>query len=54
MGRPTEDKKETRLQFRLSETDMKMLDCCCQVYELTKAEVIRQGIKEMYEKAMEK
>lgn len=53
-GRPTDDKKDTRLQFRLSAADIKMLDYCCKVYGLTKAEVIRQGIKELYEKAPKK
>ena len=53
-GRPTDDKKETRLQFRLSETDVEMLNYCCKVYGFTKAEVIRRGIKELYEKAQKK
>jgi len=50
-GRPTDDPKESRLQFRLSEGDAKKLDYCCEVLGLTKAEVIRQGIEQMYEKA---
>lgn len=50
-GRPTDDRKESRLQFRLSEGDTKKLDYCCEVLGLTKAEVIRQGIEQMYEKA---
>jgi len=50
-GRPTDDKKETRLQVRLSGGDIKKLDYCVEVLGLTKAEVIRQGIDNMYKKA---
>lgn len=50
-GRPTDDKKGTRLQVRLSAGDIEKLDYCCKVLGLTKAEVIRQGIEKMYEKA---
>ena len=53
-GRPTDDKKETRLQFRLSDTDLEKLNYSCEVLGLTKAEVIRQGIEEMYKKALKK
>ena len=47
-GRPTDAKKESRLQFRLSDGDVEMLDYCAEVLGLTKAEVIRQGIELMY------
>ncbi|SHI13665.1 hypothetical protein SAMN02745823_02717 [Sporobacter termitidis DSM 10068] len=50
-GRPTDDRKEDRLQFRLSEGDSNKLEYCCEVLGLTKAEVIRQGIDAMYIKA---
>lgn len=53
-GRPTEDPKKERVGFRLSEEETKMLDYCCLVYGLSKTEVIRQGIREMYEKAQNK
>jgi hypothetical protein len=37
---------------RLSDNDIEMLDYCCQVYSgVSRAEIIRRGIKEMYEKA---
>lgn len=48
-GRPTDSKKEARLQFRLSDSDIEKLDYCCKVLNLTKAEVIRQGIDKMYQ-----
>lgn len=50
-GRPTDDKKEVRLQFRLSGGDVKKLEYAAEVLGLTKAEVVRQGIELMYEKA---
>jgi hypothetical protein len=53
-GRPTENPKKERVGFRLSDDEIKMLDFCCEVFGLSKTEVIRQGIKEMYEKAQKK
>lgn len=53
-GRPTDNPKKTRLELRLSESDAKMLDYCCKIYGLPKAEIIRQGIKELYQKALKK
>jgi len=53
-GRPTDDPKKDRVGFRLSSEESKMLDYCCEVLGLSKTEVIRQGIKEMYEKALKK
>lgn len=53
-GRPTEDPKKERVGFRLSNEEARMLDYCCKVFGLSKTEVIRQGIKEMYEKTRNK
>ena len=53
-GRSTEDPKKERVGFRLSNEEARMLDYCCKVFGLSKTEVIRQGIKEMYEKARNK
>ena len=53
-GRPTEDPKKERVGFRLSNEEARMLDYCCKVFGLSKTEVIRQGIKERYEKARNK
>lgn len=50
-GRPTNDPKTLNTRIRLSEGDVKKLDCCCKVLNLTKAEVIRQGIDKMYQVA---
>ncbi|MFT9076003.1 hypothetical protein [Ethanoligenens sp.] len=50
-GRPTENPKTLSTRIRLSEGDVQKLERCCKVLGLTKAEVIRQGIEEMYQKA---
>lgn len=50
-GRPTNDPKTLNTRIRLSDSDLERLDYCCKALGLTKAEVIRQGIEAMYEKA---
>lgn len=51
-GRPPSDNPKDRgYRLRVSDDDLKKLDFCCKVFGLTKAEVIRQGLEEMYEKA---
>lgn len=49
-GRPTDDPKILNTRIRLSEYDVKLLEFCAEKTGLTKAEIIRQGIKEVYEK----
>ena len=49
-GRPTSDPKVTSSHFRLSAEDVKLLDLCCKATGLTKSEVVRQGIREVYAK----
>lgn len=53
-GRPTDNPKKERVGFRLSDEENRMLDYCCKVLGLSKTEVIRLGIKEMYERALKK
>ncbi len=50
-GRTSDDPKTLSTRIRLSEEDVKRLDFCADTMGITKAEVIRQGIKEVYEKA---
>lgn len=50
---PTENPKDRGYRLRVSDEDLQMLDYCAEVLGLTKAEIIRQGIKLMYEKAQE-
>lgn len=49
-GRPTKDPKTVSSHFRLSADDVRLLELCCKATGLTKSEVIRQGIKEVYSK----
>lgn len=49
-GRPTTDPKKHETRIRMSDEDLKLLEICCQKTGLTKAEVIRQGIREVYAK----
>lgn len=49
-GRPTNDPKTLNTRIRLSEEDVRRLEFCVERTGLTKAEVIRQGIKEVYER----
>lgn len=49
-GRPTDDPKTLNTRIRLSEEDVKRLNYCTEKTGLKKSEVIRQGIKEVYDK----
>lgn len=50
MGRPTNDPKILNTRIRLSEEDIKRLEFCAKETGLTKSEIIRQGIKEVYDR----
>lgn len=47
-GRPTDDPKTLNTRIRLSEEDVQRLDFCVEMTGLKKSEIIRQGIKEVY------
>lgn len=53
-GRPTKDPKKHETRIRMSDEDVKILEICCQKTGLSKADVIRQGIREVYEQVKEK
>lgn len=53
-GRPTKDPKKHETRIRMSDEDVKLLEICCQKTGLSKADVIRQGIREVYEQVKEK
>lgn len=53
-GRPTDSPKKERIGMRLTEKEKQMLDYCCKVFNLSKTDIIRQGIQEMYKKALKK
>lgn len=48
-GRPTDEPKLLNTRIRLSTQDVERLDYCSKQTGLTKAEIIRRGIKEVYE-----
>lgn len=49
-GRPTDEPKTLNTRIRLSEEDVKILEYCSKETGFTKSEIIRKGIKEVYEK----
>ena len=53
-GRPTTDPKKHETRIRMSDEDVRLLEICCQKTGLSKADVIRQGIREVYAKVKEK
>ena len=49
-GRPTSDPKTHDTRIRMSDDEVRMLNICCEKTGLTKADVIRKGIKELDER----
>ena len=49
-GRPTNDPKILNTRIRFSEEDLRMLEFCCEMTGKKKSEIIRMGIREVYEK----
>lgn len=48
VGRPTDDPKTLNTRVRLSQEDVDRLNYCSEVTGKTKAEIIRDGIKAIY------
>lgn len=48
-GRPTDDPKDSVFQIRISADDRKKLEYCVEKTGLSKAEIIRKGIREVYD-----
>lgn len=53
-GRPTEDPKTLSTRIRLSEEEVAMLEYCCKETGKNKSEIIRLGIKKVYEEVNKK
>ena len=53
-GRPTADPKNHETRIRMSDEDVRLLEIKKKKTGLSKADVIRQGIREVYEKVKEK
>lgn len=48
-GRPTDEPKNLNTRVRLSNEDVSMLEFCCQHTGKKKSEIIRLGIKKVYD-----
>lgn len=53
MGRPTNNPKSYRVSFRLSEEDIEKINFCTEKTGKSKTDIIRDGIKEIYDKIKE-
>lgn len=49
-GRPTEDPKKHETRIRMTDEDLRILNFCSQKLGKTKSEIMRMGIREVYEK----
>lgn len=47
-GRPTNNPKKHENRIRMSDEDIEILEYCCKVTGKTKADIIREGIREVY------
>lgn len=49
MGRPTDNPKKGRFEIRISEEEEQMLSFCCEKTGKKRADIVRMGIKKIYE-----
>ena len=54
VGRPTSAPKRHETRIRMTDEDVRLLELCAQKTGQTKTEIIRQGIREVYAKILEK
>lgn len=47
---PSKDPKRHETRIRMSDEDVEILDYCCKATGRTKADIIREGIREVYAK----
>lgn len=50
MGRPTDNPKNHETRIRMSDEDVEILEYCCKATSRTKADIIREGIREVFVK----
>lgn len=48
-GRPTDNPKTGRFEIRTSEEEERMLTYCCEVTGKKRADIVRMGIKKVYD-----
>ncbi len=49
IGRPTDNPKDIVLKIRIDKGTSELLEACCAKLSLSKAEIVRRGIKKMYD-----
>lgn len=47
---PSKDPKSHETRIRMSDEDIEILEYCCKITGRTKADIIREGIREVYSK----
>ena len=52
-GRPTDDPKRHETRIRMSDEDVRLLKLCCEKTGKSKTDVIRLGIRKVYEQLQE-
>lgn len=52
-GRPTDNPKPNRLQVMLSDSEVEKLEFCHKKTNLSKGEIVRQGIDRVYQSLIE-
>lgn len=50
IGRPTDNPKKVKIEFRADELTVKKLDECVKEYSSNRSQIIRDGISEMHKK----
>ncbi|MCI8706019.1 CopG family transcriptional regulator [Lachnospiraceae bacterium JLR.KK009] len=53
MGRPTDNPKNISLKVRLDSDTSEKLEECTRILEVSKAEIVRQGVHRVYDGLME-
>lgn len=54
MGRPTDNPKDISLKVRLDKDTAEKLDECIRILEVSKAEVVRQGVQKVHDDLTQK
>ena len=52
-GRPTTNPKQLRLGIRIDQDTLDMLDYCAKAKKISRSDVVREGIKVVYEEQKE-
>ena len=49
MGRPTDSPKNMAIKFRIDDSTQKQLEKCSEALNISKSEVLRQGVHRIYD-----